>query len=458
VRPSSSSSSSAGALLFAAVLLLTSCSSDAGDEVGGPLITSPASDPSNSTSSNSSPSTTGSTERAPTTLTPDSTTSTTAAFAGEPCVDSQGSSYLVDVSLDDPDGGLNLRAGIGTANDVVLVLPLGTEVEPTGLCGLAPDGSTWWEVRPLASESISGWVSSAFLASRVVQDCEAGVGDYSTLSNGSVATGDFDGDGAADLLTIANDNTNGTAVVFVELSTGGFARGDLGWDRVGGVLGTIRPVGADRDMVIVDDPTNSGAATIFYQFLEVDDCTVRNFDGFLYGGGAAGPFEYCLEPTDVGIRLWISGEPWTAWHFVRALGDFVEVDIDPTLRGACLEPPEISTDAISVPATALVFGASRSSPEYVGLTAGGDQELGSSLASRVGAERWVLLGQASDIDPETTRETYELRGFGDDSLGGLRISVDVQIEGNGEGAEWTILRAETTALCLRGVDTQDDCL
>ena len=340
----------------------------------------------------------------------------------------------------------------------MLVLPLGTEVEPTGLCGLDPNGSVWWEIRLLSNVSVSGWVSSAFLANRVVQDCQAGVGDYSTLSNGSVATGDFDGDGEMDLLTIANDDINGTAVAFAELSTGGYASGDLDLDRVGGVLGTIRPVGADRDMVIVADPTNSGAATIFYQFLEVVDCEVRNFDGFLYGGGAAGPFEYCLEPTDVGVRLWISGEPWTAWHFVRASGDFVEARRRPGSAGACLEPPEISTDAISVPTTALVFGASRVASEYVGLTAGSDQELGSALAARVGAERWILLGQPSEIDPETTRETYELRGFEDDSLGGLRISVDVHTDGSGEGAESTILRAETTALCVRDVDAQGDCL
>ena len=270
-------------LLLAAVILLTGCSSDTGDQVGGPLITSPTSDPSSSSSADSvSPSTTGSTQNAPTTSTPGSTTATTAEPDGEPCVESQRDSYLVDVSLDDPDGGLNLRSGIGTANDVVFVLPLGTEVEPTGLCGVDPSGSMWWEIRLVSNGAVSGWVSSAFLVIRVVQDCQAGVGDYSTLSNGSVVTGDFDGDGATDLLTIANDDINGTAVAFVELNTGGYATGDLGMARVGGVLGTIRPVGADRDMVIVDDPTNSGAATIFYQFLEVADCEVRNFDGFLY--------------------------------------------------------------------------------------------------------------------------------------------------------------------------------
>ena len=70
--------------------------------------------------------------------------------------------HFVDVALDDPDGGLNVRAGAGVDNEVLVTVPRSGELITTGGC--APLGSVdWWEVTT-SDGSLTGWVSSRFLS------------------------------------------------------------------------------------------------------------------------------------------------------------------------------------------------------------------------------------------------------------------------------------------------------
>ncbi len=76
----------------------------------------------------------------------------------------------VDVAIDDPDGGLNLRSGPGVSSPVLWALPQNTKVRVTNLCQTV--GSTdWWKVQPIVEADIeAGWVSSNFLATEMVVD------------------------------------------------------------------------------------------------------------------------------------------------------------------------------------------------------------------------------------------------------------------------------------------------
>lgn len=69
--------------------------------------------------------------------------------------------HYVDVDLDDPDGGLNVRTGPGVDNDVIQTLPRANWVQPSGACRVV--GSTdWWEIDTLLWGE-TGWVAARFL-------------------------------------------------------------------------------------------------------------------------------------------------------------------------------------------------------------------------------------------------------------------------------------------------------
>ncbi len=70
--------------------------------------------------------------------------------------------HFVDVDLDDPDGGLNVRSGAGVTNPITTTVPRSGELITTGAC--ADVGAvSWWEVTT-SDGSITGWVSSRFLS------------------------------------------------------------------------------------------------------------------------------------------------------------------------------------------------------------------------------------------------------------------------------------------------------
>lgn len=74
--------------------------------------------------------------------------------------------HFVDVALDDPDGGLNLRDGAGPIHGVLATFERGSEVIPTGECTIV--GATdWWQVTN-TDGSLIGWVSNHFLSDTVL--------------------------------------------------------------------------------------------------------------------------------------------------------------------------------------------------------------------------------------------------------------------------------------------------
>ena len=70
--------------------------------------------------------------------------------------------HFVDVAIEDPDGGLNLREAPGANNSILATVERGNELIPTGECEVV--GSTaWWQVTN-TDGSLIGWVSSRFLS------------------------------------------------------------------------------------------------------------------------------------------------------------------------------------------------------------------------------------------------------------------------------------------------------
>ncbi len=90
----------------------------------------------------------------------DSTTTTTEAPVATCATPAQ--SHFVDVAIDDPDGGLNMRSGPGPSNSIVNTFAPGEELLTTGACAFV--GATqWWQVATTDGAEI-GWVSSSFLS------------------------------------------------------------------------------------------------------------------------------------------------------------------------------------------------------------------------------------------------------------------------------------------------------
>ena len=89
-----------------------------------------------------------------------------ATAAAETCTAPALEAHFVDVALDDPDGGLNLRDGAGPNNAVLATIERGNELIPTGVCtffGATP----WWQVTN-SDGSLIGHVSSRFLSDTAI--------------------------------------------------------------------------------------------------------------------------------------------------------------------------------------------------------------------------------------------------------------------------------------------------
>lgn len=92
-----------------------------------------------------------------------------AAASGEICTENEGPNgndyTVVDLPLDDPDGGLVIHADAGTDSPEIGVFPGGTAVittsDPADCLALA-DGSVWWRVYPVG-DGVDGYVNSRFL-------------------------------------------------------------------------------------------------------------------------------------------------------------------------------------------------------------------------------------------------------------------------------------------------------
>lgn len=126
-----------------------------------------------------------------TTSTAESTTTTTEALPA--CEALKETIRWVDVAIDDPDGGLNMREGAGVDYPIVKVLPRGDTVGITGVCEVV--GSTdWWQVQ---TNGQLGWVSSTFLTEDAVYVTSIGAGTSDTENAG--LTGDTLDEIAAEL-------------------------------------------------------------------------------------------------------------------------------------------------------------------------------------------------------------------------------------------------------------------
>ena len=70
--------------------------------------------------------------------------------------------HFVDVALDDPDGGLNMRTSPGSQEAVVDTFPRSSELIATGNCQVL-SSRDWWEVTT-SDGSQTGWVAARFLS------------------------------------------------------------------------------------------------------------------------------------------------------------------------------------------------------------------------------------------------------------------------------------------------------
>jgi len=92
----------------------------------------------------------------------------TSATATPTCTAPAEALHWVEVALDDPDGGLNMRTNAGVDFEIISTLPRSVEVATTGACVVV--GSVdWWEVVPTGATG-GGWVSSRYLSDAPVFD------------------------------------------------------------------------------------------------------------------------------------------------------------------------------------------------------------------------------------------------------------------------------------------------
>jgi hypothetical protein len=87
----------------------------------------------------------------------------TGPAAANNCPSGQGPSAVAlevaGIAADDPDGGLNIRSGAGTANAVVATLPNGTSVTALGGCEVVAN-RVWWQV---STSSGAAWTRASYL-------------------------------------------------------------------------------------------------------------------------------------------------------------------------------------------------------------------------------------------------------------------------------------------------------
>ena len=83
-----------------------------------------------------------------------------------PCAAPLDQEFYVNVALDDPDGGLNMRSAPGIENAIVGVFPRSSALVTTGACATL-DALDWWKVGA-PDATLDGWVSSRFLSEVLV--------------------------------------------------------------------------------------------------------------------------------------------------------------------------------------------------------------------------------------------------------------------------------------------------
>jgi len=79
-----------------------------------------------------------------------------------PCTSPIDEEWYVDVALDDPDGGLNMRVAPTLASEIIEVFPRSSAVLTMGTCATL-GAFDWWKVANVQG-SLEGWVSSRFLS------------------------------------------------------------------------------------------------------------------------------------------------------------------------------------------------------------------------------------------------------------------------------------------------------
>ena len=111
-------------------------------------------------------------EQSTTTSTTTTSTTTTTEAVVPTCSAPELQAHFVDVALDDPDGGLNMRSAPGPTNSILNTFARGKELITTGEC--TPVGTTeWWQVTT-SDGGETGWVSSRFLTDTPVESMELG--------------------------------------------------------------------------------------------------------------------------------------------------------------------------------------------------------------------------------------------------------------------------------------------
>lgn len=369
------------------------------------------------------------------------------------CAEDPTGRWLVNVRLDDADGGLHLRTGAGTSNDILLPLPTGTEVAALGGCEVTDTGREWFELMVVTDPELSGWAAADWLEPLTRTACPSGSVDTSGLVGIRTARGDFDGDGTTDELTVGNHEEGEVAVLQVAFADGGYARGDAEI-LSGEILRPFRPIGAARDIALVFDGLTSGAATASHAGVEVRDCAVHVFEGTYEGSGFSASGGWCLETTSVGARIWSWIVPNTA-----DLSEPAPVTWSASMyhEGSLVETPALTfDDRWCVPPLALgsTPGAPLAEAGLVGIEASDPWNLAFRLMDELGAgPEAELVPVAIDPGPDSTgRAVYDVVGLQGDAIVGFRLEFD-WAPGN-EGIATTSVTS--TAMCGRG--TTDDGL
>ncbi len=161
------------ALTFASLLALGACGSDPVEEQADTETSSSAEAVTELVSEGAEPVEADTSDDGPT-LDPvvddsETTTTTSEGQEAEPeedpvetCEAPELQPHFVDVALDDPDGGLNVRSGPGITNDVIITIERSGELIATGNCEIVGTVD-WWEVST-SDGSLTGWASSRFLS------------------------------------------------------------------------------------------------------------------------------------------------------------------------------------------------------------------------------------------------------------------------------------------------------
>ena len=167
--------------------------------------------------------------------------------------------HFVDVELDDPDGGLNLREGPSAAQPIITTIERGSQLIPTGECDVA--GSTdWWQVTN-NDGSFIGWVSSRFLSDTAI--LSPGLGrSVPDVDNVGILAETIDGLAAQ------------LAIIY------GFGE-DVGISQVGDLDGHDATSGiATYDLTGLQDDSSNGYRVEILFFIERDEANDGEVIGF----------------------------------------------------------------------------------------------------------------------------------------------------------------------------------